>query len=62
MIVTSLAALSVQSGSFWSELLDPKDGRFDVSQMLARLGLRSGVDVARGPEEWTVYLQIGNAW
>jgi hypothetical protein len=27
-----------------------------------RLGLRTGIDVARGPEEWTVYFQVGNAW
>lgn len=27
-----------------------------------RLGLRAGIDVARGPEEWAFYLQFGNAW
>jgi hypothetical protein len=27
-----------------------------------RLGLRAGIDVARGPEEWAFYVQIGNAW
>lgn len=31
--------------------------------LLARqLGLRAGIDVARGPEEWAIYLQFGNAW
>ena len=32
----ALVALPVQAGSFWSELFDPKDGQFDVSQMLAK--------------------------
>ena len=27
-----------------------------------RLGLRAGIDVARGPEEWAIYLPFGNAW
>jgi hypothetical protein len=27
-----------------------------------RLGLKTGIDIARGPEEWTFYLQVGNAW
>lgn len=27
-----------------------------------RLGLRVGVDVARGPEDWAFYIQVGNAW
>ncbi len=31
--------------------------------LIARLyGLRMGVDVARGPEEWAFYIQFGNAW
>ncbi|ACJ28042.1 Glyceraldehyde 3-phosphate dehydrogenase [Shewanella piezotolerans WP3] len=31
--------------------------------LIARqLGLRTGVDIAKGPEEWTVYLQFGGAW
>jgi hypothetical protein len=31
--------------------------------LLARdLGLRVGIDVARGPEEWAFYLQVGSAW
>jgi hypothetical protein len=25
------------------------------------LGLRVGIDVARGPEEWAFYLQVGSA-
>jgi hypothetical protein len=31
--------------------------------LLARaFGLRMGVDVARGPEEWAIYVVFGNAW
>ncbi|WP_245608380.1 MULTISPECIES: BamA/TamA family outer membrane protein [Shewanella] len=30
--------------------------------MARQLGLRTGVDIAKGPEEWTVYLQVGGAW
>jgi hypothetical protein len=31
--------------------------------LLARgFGLRTGIDVARGPEEWALYVVAGNAW
>jgi hypothetical protein len=31
--------------------------------MLARkYGLHAGLDFARGPEDWAVYIQVGNAW
>ncbi|MEZ8824469.1 BamA/TamA family outer membrane protein [Vibrio amylolyticus] len=31
--------------------------------LIAReLGMKTGVDIAKGPEEWTVYLQFGTAW
>jgi len=31
--------------------------------LIARqLGLGSGIDIAKGPEEWTVYFQMGGAW
>ncbi len=31
--------------------------------LLARLfGLRMGIDVARGPEDWAVYVVVGSAW
>jgi hypothetical protein len=31
--------------------------------LIARsMGLRMGIDVARGPEEWAVYMVFGNAW
>ena len=36
---------------------------FGFRYLLARLyGLRVGIDVARGPEEWAFYIQVGNAW
>ena len=25
-------------------------------------GLRVGIDVACGPEEWTIYIQTGQTW
>ena len=27
-----------------------------------RLGLHTGIDIARGPEEWIFYIQVGTAW
>jgi hypothetical protein len=27
-----------------------------------KLGLLAGVDIARGPEEWAFYIQVGQAW
>ena len=27
-----------------------------------RLGLRAGLDIARGPEEWAFYITVGSAW
>jgi hypothetical protein len=27
-----------------------------------RLRLKTGIDIARGPEKWTFYLQVGSAW
>lgn len=33
--------------------------RYLIARML---GLQVGVDVAKGPEEWTFYLQVGSGW
>ena len=31
--------------------------------LLARLfGIRAGIDVARGPEDWALYIVVGSAW
>jgi hypothetical protein len=30
--------------------------------MVRALGMHVGIDVARGPEEWTFYIQTGNGW
>jgi len=36
---------------------------FGFRYLIARMkGLRVGIDVARGPEEWTFYIQTGQAW
>jgi hypothetical protein len=36
---------------------------FGFRYLLARVyGLRVGIDVARGPEKWAWYLQVGQAW
>ena len=38
-------------------------GGVGVRYLIARLlGLQVGLDVAKGPEEWTFYLQTGSAW
>jgi len=38
-------------------------GGVGARYLLARtLGLQAGLDVARGPEEWAVYLQVGSGW
>ena len=33
--------------------------RYLVSQ---KLGLHVGIDIARGPEDWAFYIQVGSAW
>lgn len=58
-------------GSGWAS--DSLDGIFGTEARVAygggfryllarRLGLRAGVDVARGPEETAIYLTIGSGW
>ena len=38
-------------------------GGVGARYLIARaLGLQLGIDVARGPEEWAVYLQAGSGW
>lgn len=34
-------------------------GRYLISRAL---GLQAGMDIARGPEEWAFYLQVGSGW
>ena len=50
----------------FSELSDASNrvaGGIGIRYLLARLmGLRLGVDVARGPEDWAFYLTVGHAW
>jgi hypothetical protein len=56
-------------GNTWSDnpSLDSDDlilsGGAGVRIEIARkLGFMTGIDIARGPEEWAVYLQFGQAW
>ena len=38
-------------------------GGIGMRYLIARLlGRYAGVDVARGPEDWTIYFQVGHAW
>lgn len=38
-------------------------GGTGLRYLVARLlGLYSGIDIARGPEEWAFYIQVGSAW
>ena len=38
-------------------------GGLGIRYLLARvLGIRGGIDIARGPEDWTFYLTVGYAW
>jgi hypothetical protein len=56
-------------GNTWSDLPggDTEDlifaGGAGVRVNIApKLGFRTGIDIARGPEEWAIYLQFGQAW
>jgi hypothetical protein len=55
LITTLLASLlaAPAAGGMLDGYLDPEGGK---------LGLLSGVDVARGPEEWAFYIQLGQPW
>jgi hypothetical protein len=56
-------------GQTWSDVpvLDSDDlilaggAGFRVN-IAPKLNFRTGIDIARGPEEWTIYLQFGHAW
>jgi hypothetical protein len=38
-------------------------GGAGIRYLIARLfGIYAGLDVARGPEEWAIYITLGNAW
>ena len=49
-----------------AEFTDSDDrwaGGTGVRYLIARLlGLYTGVDIARGPEDWVFYIQVGSAW
>jgi len=63
--LTGFGGIGKESGTF--DDFGKADARTTVGgglrYLLARdLGLRVGIDVARGPEEWAFYLQVGSAW
>ena len=46
-----------------SKAKDRWSGGGGFRYLIARqLGFQTGIDVARGPEEWAFYLQFGSAW
>lgn len=56
-------------GQAWSDvpILDSDDlilaGGAGIRVNIApKLRFRTGIDIARGPEQWTIYLQFGHAW
>jgi hypothetical protein len=47
----------------FSDSEDKWAGGTGIRYLIARaLGLYTGVDIARGPEEWVFYIQTGSAW
>ena len=63
--------------SFKEMFTDPADGAFDMSRFIKtrtgfvpilapvtarEFGLQMGIDVARGPEQWAIYVVFGNSW
>jgi len=46
LLITAAAAQPASAGLL-DKLKDPETGQ---------------IDIARGPEEWTIYLQLGHAW
>lgn len=55
-----------RAGDSFGDLADAESrwaGGIGGRYLIARaLGLQAGLDVARGPEEWAVYLQVGSGW
>jgi len=55
-LVSALIAFLIAApaaGGWLDGYVDGEDGK---------LGLLAGVDIARGPEEWAFYIQVGQAW
>jgi hypothetical protein len=74
LLPTSFAAAET---SFKEMFTDPADGAFDMSRFIKtrtgfvpilahvtarEFGLQMGVDAARGPEQWAIYVVFGNSW
>jgi len=54
---------TADSASDFGEGTDRWAGGTGIRYLVARLlGLYTGVDIARGPEDWVFYIQVGSAW
>ena len=55
LVITLIACLIAAPAvaGMLDDYVDSEDGK---------LGLLSGVDIARGPEDWAFYIQVGQAW
>jgi hypothetical protein len=46
-----------------SKATDRWAGGAGFRYLIARqLGFLTGIDIARGPEEWAFYIQVGSSW
>ena len=70
MVAISLASVVAFGGVGVARLDEPFDhdktaGAGGIGfryELASKFGLHVGIDVARGPEETAVYLQVGSAW
>jgi hypothetical protein len=54
---------TADSSSDFGDSPDRWAGGTGLRYLVARLlGLYSGIDIARGPEDWVFYIQVGSAW
>jgi hypothetical protein len=55
-----------RTANSFDDFSDSKDrwsGGTGIRYLVARLlGLYTGIDIARGPDEWAFYIQTGSAW
>ena len=76
ILILSTTSVTAET-SFKEMFTDPTDGAFDMSRFIKtrtgfvpivapvtarEFGLQMGIDVARGPEQWAIYVVFGNAW
>ena len=41
---------------------ETNESRYDLYRLAKKQGLQAGVDIARGPEDTSIYLTVGSAW